>query len=82
MGTMEMKQEIHKWIEDQTDPDIIKRIYEDMIASALRDQLERENAIREDMIASALRAEEDIKAGRVYTSEEFWAHIKDYVKKR
>ncbi|MCD9019444.1 hypothetical protein [Parachryseolinea silvisoli] len=73
MGTMEMKREIHKWIEDQNDPDLIKKIY---------DQLGREDAIREDMIASALRAEEDIKAGRVYTSEEFWAHIKDYVKKR
>lgn len=70
---MEMKREIHKWIEDQNDPDLIKKIY---------DQLGREDAIREDMIASALRAEEDIKAGRVYTSEEFWAHIKDYVKKR
>jgi len=70
---MEMKREIHKWIEDQNDPDLIKKIY---------DQLGREDAIREDMIASALRAEEDIKAGRVYSSEEFWAHIKDYVKKR
>lgn len=68
MSALEIKQEIQEMI-----------IHEDNISTleAVRELLihhkeETDPLMAEKMIASALRAEEDIKAGRVYTEEEFY----------
>ena len=42
----------------------------------------RDAHLREATIASALKAEEDIKAGRIYTADEFKTIIKGYIKQK
>lgn len=59
-----MKNEIQKLVETQSDPTILQRVYE------ILEQAQQEAAWKEVMTARALKAEEDIKAGRVYTLEE------------
>jgi hypothetical protein len=59
-----------KMIEHPNAPHILKQLF---------DILEWRAAMRERMIESAIRAEEDIKAGRVYTSEEVRGYFKKYL---
>lgn len=44
--------------------------------------IERLLKAEEAAIASTLKAEEDIKAGRIYTADEFKKIIRDYIKQK
>lgn len=68
-----MKREIHKWIEEQNDPDFIKDVY---------DMFENQAAWKKVMDESAARAEKDFEAGRVYTPEQVRERYKQYLKDR
>jgi predicted transcriptional regulator len=70
MGIEEMKREIKHLLKEENDLYILKHVH-----SVLTCEIE----IREFMNESAIRAEEDIKAGRVYTAEEAMAHIRAYL---
>ena len=75
MDTMAIKEELKQKIEMEDDPSVLQ---------AIRDLLfPEENPIyKEKLISRALKAEEDIKAGRVYTSEEFKAKIDESIARR
>jgi hypothetical protein len=73
MEIEKMKREIKRMIDELNDPEILKQVY---------DMLKRAADLRDSMIESALEAQEDIKAGRVYTPAEFKTHMKAYIYKR
>jgi hypothetical protein len=76
MGTAELKYGIQKFVNGLDNPDVLKNVY-DILEKAYEEGL-----LREVMETRALEAEEDIKAGRVYTPEEFRKIMKDYIYKR
>ncbi|MFD1000517.1 hypothetical protein ACFQ21_14425 [Ohtaekwangia kribbensis] len=65
MKVAEIKNEIQKLVETENNPDILNNVYE------ILEKAQQEARIKEAIIEGALKAEEDIKAGRVYSSEEF-----------
>jgi hypothetical protein len=65
MKVAEIKNEIQKLVETENNPDIRNNVYE------ILEKAQQEARIKEAIIEGALKAEEDIKAGRVYSSEEF-----------
>lgn len=75
MDTIVNKEELKHKIEMEDDPHVLR---------AIRDLLfPEENPIyKEKLISRALKAEEDIKAGRVYTSKEFKAKIDQSISSR
>jgi hypothetical protein len=75
MDTIVNKEELKKKIEMEDDPHVLQ---------AIRDLLfPEENPIyKEKLISRALKAEEDIKAGRVYTEEEFFRKSQEFFKGR
>ena len=76
MKVAEIKNEIQKLVETENDPDILNNVYE------ILEKAQQEARMKEAIIEGALKAEEDIKAGRVYSSEEFKTLIKDYIKQK
>ncbi|HEY9008631.1 hypothetical protein [Ohtaekwangia sp.] len=76
MEVAAIKTEIQKLVETQSDPAILQRVYE------ILEQAQQEAAWKDVMNAGALRAEEDIKAGRIYSMEEFRSMITDYIKQK
>jgi hypothetical protein len=62
MESTTIKQEIHHLIEQ--DNQVLQAVYD------LLQQKQQEQAMREEMTRRAMLAEEDIKAGRVYTLDE------------
>jgi predicted transcriptional regulator len=75
MDTMAIKGELKQRIEMEEDPHILW---------AIRDFLVQEDdpIYKQKLISRALKAEEDINAGRVYTSQEFKAKIDESIAKR
>lgn len=66
METITIKQELIRMIEAENDPAILESI-KDLLNPILTDPI-----LEEKMISRALKAEEDIKAGRVYSEEDFF----------
>jgi predicted transcriptional regulator len=65
MSTLEIKQELHRFI-DTEDDKVIKKFYK--MAKAYMEQLKADRMIAE--------GEEDIKAGRLHSQQE----VKDFIK--
>lgn len=63
-------------METENDPDILNTVYE------ILEKAQQEARMKEAIIEGALKAEEDIKAGKVYSSEELKTLIKDYIKQK
>ncbi|MEX0882090.1 MAG: hypothetical protein WDZ72_01330 [Cyclobacteriaceae bacterium] len=64
MGAMDIKQELRKLIEKENDLRVLEAIKTLLVKSSL------DPVLKEKLTSRALKAEEDIKAGRVYTREE------------
>jgi hypothetical protein len=64
METLTIKQEIHQLIDQVQDGEILQAVYE------LLNKEKINLALKAEMTRRAKLAEEDIKAGRVYTLEE------------
>jgi hypothetical protein len=64
MESTTIKQEIHHLIDQEQDNQVLQAVYD------LLQQKQQEQAMREEMTRRAMLAEEDIKAGRVYTLDE------------
>ena len=75
MDTTAIKEELKQKIEMEDDPHVLQ---------AIRDLLfpEENPVYKEKLISRALKAEEDIKAGRVYTEEEFFKKSQESIKGR
>jgi predicted transcriptional regulator len=69
--TAAIKEELKQKIDLENNPIILKAIQELLFPE------ESTTAYRESIRSMILAAEEDIKAGRVYTSEEFKAKLDD-----
>jgi hypothetical protein len=77
MDNFALKEEIKQRIDGEDNPEVLKAIA-DLLFSKENDPI-----YREKLISRALKADEDIKAGRVYTSEEFKSKLDEaLVKKR
>lgn len=77
MSTLEMKQELVMLIQAEEDPSVLEAIRELLTNK----EEETDPVLKEKMISRALKAEEDIKAGRVYTSEEFKNKVNEHIAK-
>lgn len=64
MGAIEIKQELRTLIEKENDPQVLEAIKTLLVKSSLNPVL------KEKLTSRALKAEEDIRAGSVYTREE------------
>ena len=76
MDTLAIKEEIKQRIDLEDNP---------IILNAIKDLLfpeESDPIYREKLISRALKADEDIKAGRVYTSEEFFKKSQEYFRNK
>ena len=71
MKTIDIKQELRNLIEKEDDLHLLEAIKTLLVKSRLDPLLKNKLASR------ALKAEEDIKAGRVYTREEFEKKLDD-----
>ncbi|WP_235114922.1 hypothetical protein [Cyclobacterium qasimii] len=65
MGKIDIKKELRALIEQENDLHVLEEIKTLLVKSSLNPIL------REKLTSRALKAEEDIKAGKVYTREEF-----------
>jgi len=63
-------------IQSEEDPSVLEAIHE-----LLTHKEEVDAILKEKMTYRALKVEEDIKAGRVYTAEEFGSKVKDFIGK-
>lgn len=77
MSTLEMKQELVALINAEENPSILEAIRE----LFTNKEEEIDPVLKEKVIARALKAEEDIKAGRVYSEDEFYKRLDDLLKK-
>ncbi len=75
MSTLEMKQELVMLIQAEENPSVLEAIRELLT----NQEEETDPVLKEKMISRALKAEEDIKAGRVYTSEEFKNKVNEHI---
>jgi hypothetical protein len=75
MKVTEIKNEIQKLVETENDPDILKNVYE------ILEKAQQEARLKEVMLERALKAEEDIKAGRVYSFDEALQKSNENLKK-
>lgn len=73
METITIKQEIHQLIDKVEDATILQTVYDLLNKEKINPLLQAE------MTRRALLAEEDIKAGRVYTPEEFKGKITEFI---
>ena len=76
METITIKEELKQRIDLEDNP---------VILNAIKDLLfpeENDPIYKEKLISRALKADEDIKAGRVYTSEEFFKKSQEYFKNK
>ncbi len=73
METITIKQEIHQLIDQVQDGELLQAVYE------LLNKEKIDPVLQAEMTRRALQAEEDIKAGRVYTPEEFKAKITEFI---
>jgi hypothetical protein len=62
-------------VETENNPDILNNVYE------ILEKPQQEARLKEVMQESALKAEEDIKAGRVYSFEEAFKNSTENLKK-
>jgi hypothetical protein len=65
MGALEIKEELRTLIEKENDLKVLETIKGLLVKSSL------DPILKEKLTSRAKKAEEDIKAGRVYTREEF-----------
>jgi hypothetical protein len=65
MGALEIKEELRTLIEKENDLQVLETIKSLLVKSSL------DPILKEKLTSRAKKAEEDIKAGRVYTREEF-----------
>lgn len=65
MGALEIKEELRTLIEKENDLQVLETIKGLLVKSSL------DPILKEKLTSRAIKAEEDIKAGRVYTREEF-----------
>ena len=75
MDTLEIKLELQRMIEAESDPSILE---------AIRELLQKQKidpVLQEKMVSRALKAEEDFKAGRFYTREEVIQRTNKFVGK-
>ena len=76
METITIKEELKQRIDLEDNP---------IVLNAIKDLLfpeENDPIYKEKLISRALKADEDIKAGRVYTSEEFFKKSQEYFKNK
>lgn len=71
METSTLKEELKQKIDLENDPIVLKTIQDLLFPE------ENDPAYKEAILSMILQAEEDIKAGRTYTSEEFKAKLDD-----
>jgi hypothetical protein len=76
MENTTFKEELKQRIDLEDDPVILKAI-KDLLFPEENDPI-----YKEKLISRALKADEDIKAGRVYTSEEFFKKSQEYFKNK
>ena len=76
METSTIKEELKQRIDLEDNPVILKAI-KDLLFPEENDPI-----YKEKLISRALKADEDIKAGRVYTSEEFFKKSQEYFKNK
>jgi hypothetical protein len=76
METTTFKEELKQRIDLEDNPVILKAI-KDLLFPEENDPI-----YKEKLISRALKADEDIKAGRVYTSEEFFKKSQEYFKNK
>ena len=77
MSTLEMKQELVMLIQVEENLSVLEAIHELLTHK----EEEVDPLLQEKMISRALKAEEDIKAGRVYSSEEFKSKVNEHIAK-
>jgi hypothetical protein len=71
MGAIDIKRELSKLIEKENDLHVLEAIKTLLVSSSL------DPVLKERLTSRALKAEEDIRAGRVYTREEFEKKLDD-----
>jgi len=76
METTTFKEELKQRIDLEDNPVILKAIKDLLFPE------ENDPTYKEKLISRALKADEDIKAGRVYTSEEFFNKSQEYFKNK
>ena len=76
METITIKEELKQRIDLEDNPIILKAI-KDLLFPEENDPI-----YKEKLISRARKADEDIKAGSVYTSEEFFKKSQEYFKSR
>lgn len=79
MNTTIDKQELIDWINEMNDPAMLENLK--MIKASAEGE-DWWDEISDAAKESIRRGEEDIKAGRVYTSEELWKKIRQWRKKQ
>jgi hypothetical protein len=65
MGAADIKQELGTLIEEENDLDVLEAVKTLLVKTSL------DPILKEKLTSRALNAEEDIRAGRLYTREEF-----------
>lgn len=73
MNTVAIKEEIKQMIDHVEDPAVLDAI-KDLLSHSPIDPV-----LQAKLVSRALKAEEDIKAGRVYTSEEFRNKVNEHI---
>jgi hypothetical protein len=76
MTTLELKAELKKLIDKERSPKKLAAVRGLLVPGT------KEERVRKAMVEAVLRSEEDIKAGRVHSLEEFGTIMKERVKMR
>ena len=70
MDNFAIKEELKQRIDLEDNP---------IVLDAVKDLLNHPPVLQAKLVSRALKAEEDIKAGRVYTSEEFKSKVNEHI---
>lgn len=73
MHTLAIKEELKQRIDLEEDPAVLDAV-KDLLSPPPIDPV-----LQAKLVSRALKAEEDIKAGRVYTSEEFRSKVNEHI---
>ena len=76
MDNFALKKEIKQRIDGEDNPEVLKAIVELLFSE------ENDPIYKEKLISRALKADEDIKAGRVYTEDEFFKKSQEFFKNK
>ena len=76
MDNFALKKEIKQRIDGEDNPEVLKAIVELLFSE------ENDPIYKEKLISRSLKADEDIKAGRVYTEDEFFKKSQEFFKNK